>query len=86
MRRSFKEVILKSLRTREAWVIFFVLGIIMMNYPFMSIFNKAAFFFELPVLYLYLQLGWVISICVIFIFTKANHLTNGNDTEKGEHR
>jgi hypothetical protein len=38
----------------------------------------------MPLLYLYLQLGWIISIFVIFLFTKANHSTTRNDHHKGE--
>ncbi len=82
---TLKALLLKSLRTRESWVIFFVLGIIMMNYPFISIFNKPLSVLGFPLLYLYLQLGWLISIFVIYLFTKANHSANkGNDSHKGE--
>ncbi len=86
MRYRLKNALLHGIRTKESWVIFFILGIIMMNYPFISIFNKPVFFFSLPALYLYLQLGWIISILVIFIFTKANHLYDKeNNHKKGEH-
>ncbi|ACM21381.1 hypothetical protein Geob_3038 [Geotalea daltonii FRC-32] len=83
MRMKLKQLLLLSLRTRESWVIFFILGIIMMNYPFISIFNKPIYFFDLPLLYLYLQLGWLISIFVIFLFTKANHFADKNNNHKG---
>lgn len=84
MLMKLKTLLLQTLRTRESWVIFFILGIIMMNYPFLSIFNKPVYFFGMPLLYLYLQLGWIISIFVIFLFTKANHSTTRNDHHKGE--
>jgi hypothetical protein len=66
-----KSLLLQRLRLKESWVIFFILGIIMMNYPFISIFNKPASLFEFPLLYLYLVIGWFISIVVIVLFTKA---------------
>lgn len=84
MPMKIKNILLRSLRTRESWVIFFILGIIMMNYPFLSIFNKPVSFMDLPLLYLYLQVGWLVSIFVIFLFTKANHTTGKDNGHKGE--
>ena len=69
---QLKRILLTRLRFRESWIIFFVLGAIMMNYPFISIFNKPTRLFDIPMLYLYLQVGWVISIFVIWLFNKAN--------------
>jgi uncharacterized membrane protein len=66
-----KSGILRRMRLRESWVIFFVLGIIMMNFPFITIFNKSLRFQGIPLLYLYLVIGWLVSIIVIFFFTKA---------------
>ncbi|MBT0662752.1 hypothetical protein KI809_00410 [Geobacter pelophilus] len=68
---NVKKGLVRRLRLRESWVIFFVLGIIMMNYPFISIFDKATKFMGFPLLYLYLIIGWLISIVVIVLFTKA---------------
>jgi hypothetical protein len=76
--------ILKRLHIKEAWVIFFVLGIIMMNFPFIHIFHKPRILvFGSPVLFLYLYIGWFISIVVIYVFVKAIDLRGNN---KGEHR
>lgn len=79
IKRSMVKLI-HCLSLKESWVIFFVLGIVMMNYPFLGIFNKAANFFNIPLLYLYFYTGWLVSIVVIFIFTRVirNHPTNGN--------
>ena len=68
---KFRRSLLKRLRLRESWVIFFILGIIMMNYPFIHIFNKPDRFFAVPLLLLYLQGGWLVSIAVIYLFTRA---------------
>ena len=79
-----KRLLLTRLRLRESWIIFFVLGAIMMNYPFISIFNKPAQLFGIPILYLYLQLGWAVSIFVIWLFNKANDLSdNDRSPEEG---
>jgi hypothetical protein len=71
MRQDLKSSFFRRLNIKEAWVIFFILGIIMMNYPFIIIFNKPRLLFNLPVFYLYLYLGWLISICVIYLFVKS---------------
>lgn len=78
-REQLKHRFFSSLRLKESWVIFFILGIIMLNYPFLNIFNKATSIFGLPVLYIYLTAGWFISILVIYLFTKSI-----NNTEKRE--
>ena len=81
---QLKRLLLTRLRFRESWIIFFVLGAIMMNYPFISIFNKPAQIFSVPILYLYLQVGWAVSIFVIWLFNKANDLSdNDRSPEEG---
>lgn len=59
-----------SSQFKEAWVIFFILGIIMINYPFIHIFNKSDTLFGIPLLVLYFLLGWPLSILVIYLFTR----------------
>jgi len=72
--------LLQRLRLKESWVIFFLMGIIMMNVPFIGIFNKPVTLFGVPLLYLYLQLGWLVSILFISIFTKS--IDESDDGEK----
>ena len=84
MRNELKNKVLQRFRIKEAWVIFFILGIIMMNYPFIHIFHKPRILlFGMPVLFLYLYIGWFVSIVVIRLFVKAIDL-HGDDQE-GEH-
>jgi hypothetical protein len=66
-----KKNLLRRLRLRESWIIFFLLGIIMMNYPFIHIFSKPVKVFGFPLLYLYLIMGWAVSIVVIYLFVRA---------------
>jgi len=49
-------------------VLFFILGIVMLNYPFLHIFNKPVSVLGIPLLVLYLFIGWPISIGVIYLF------------------
>ena len=59
------------LSLKESWIIFFILGIIMMNYPFLHIFNKPVEILTMPLLFLYFFGGWAISILVIYLFTRS---------------
>lgn len=52
------------------WIIFFVLGLFMINYPFLSIFDKKVYFVNIPIIFIYLYIGWGISIIVVYIFSK----------------
>lgn len=60
-----------NFRIREAWILCFFLGIIMINTPFLQIFNKNVFFFDIPLMLLYLFIGWPISIFVIYLFIRC---------------
>ncbi|MBJ6727484.1 hypothetical protein [Geomesophilobacter sediminis] len=71
IRRQLREHIKRQLRLKDTWVILFVLGFIMMNYPFLSIFNKPVLVLDIPLLYLYLTLGWVISITIAYLFARS---------------
>ena len=50
MIHRIRKRILHRLQLRESWVIFFILGIIMMNFPFLHVFNKADTLFGFPLL------------------------------------
>jgi Na+-driven multidrug efflux pump len=75
--------IFHRLQLRESWVIFFILGIIMMSFPFLNIFNKPILLFGLPLLFLYFTVGWIISIIVIYLFMIASR-NDKEQTEKNE--
>lgn len=61
----------ESLKTTESWVIFFLLGVIMMNFPFITIFDKEESLGGYPLLFLYLHGGWLVSIIVIVLFVRS---------------
>jgi len=59
----------RKLPLKDAWVIWFILGVVMLNYPFMHIFNKSIMVFGIPLTILYFFIGWPISIFVIYLFS-----------------
>ncbi len=64
--------------SREAWILCFILGVVMLNYPFLHIFNKLTPIFGIPLLVLYFLVGWPLSILVIYLFSRT--LTNHGAT------
>ncbi|MDA8429222.1 MAG: hypothetical protein M0T70_08190 [Geobacteraceae bacterium] len=71
MLKRIRHRIMHRLQLRESWLIFFIMGIIMMNFPFLHIFNKSDTLFGYPLMFLYFTVGWAISIFVIYLFTLA---------------
>jgi hypothetical protein len=71
MLKRLRLKLLRRLQIRESWIIFFILGIILLNFPFLHIFNKPDTIFGIPLLLLYLFIGWAFSILIIYLFTLA---------------
>jgi len=71
MKNRIRHRILQRMQLRESWIIFFIMGIIMLNFPFLDIFNKADSLFGYPLLFLYFTIGWAVSIFVIYLFSLA---------------
>lgn len=72
----------RKLPLKDAWVIWFVLGVIMLNYPFLHIFNKNVLIFGVPLTLLYFFIGWPASIFVIYLFSV--YLGRHSDRETDE--
>jgi hypothetical protein len=53
-----------------------------MTFPFLHIFNKPIMLLGLPLLFLYLIYGWVVSIIVIYLFMIASRHENKPTDEK----
>ena len=79
MKTTVKEVAIRRLKLKDTWAVCFVLGFAMMNYPFISIFNKPFLPFGIPLLYLYLLFGWLFSIFIVYLFSRAA----AKDTDTG---
>ena len=82
--KRLRTQIIRRLQLRESWIIFFILGIIMMTFPFLHIFNKPVLLFGVPLLFLYLMAGWFLSIIVIYFFMIASRHENKSTDEKNE--
>jgi hypothetical protein len=82
--KRLRTQIIHRLQLRESWIIFFILGIIMMTFPFLHIFNKPILVFGVPLLFLYLMTGWLVSIIVIYLFMIASRHENKSTNEKNE--
>lgn len=82
---KLRHALLSRLSLRESWVIFFILGFVMINYPFIEIFNKPYRIFSIPLLYLYFIVGWAISIGVIHLFTRAIDQPEDEQDEGDQH-
>ena len=75
---------LRKLPLRDAWVIWFVLGVVMLNYPFLHIFNKDILIFGIPLTILYFYIGWPVSIFIIYLFSiyLGRHSENDSAADK----
>ena len=58
----------KENSVREAWILCLILGLIMINFPFVHIFSTERMIFGIPELVLYFFIGWPASIVVIWLF------------------
>jgi len=72
----------KTAKLRESWILCFLLGVVMLNYPFLHIFNKTSTHFGIPALILYLFIGWPVSICVIYLFSRIIANPDSSNQEK----
>ena len=52
----------------------FLLGVILFNYPILSIFNQEKFWFGIPMLYLYMFSAWLLLILLIGFVTRVTNL------------
>jgi hypothetical protein len=82
MLNQLRRIMLHRLQLRESWIIFFALGFILINFPFLHIFNKSDTIQGVPLLFLYFFVGWGISIFVIYLFTLAIGNSDARHTEK----
>jgi len=70
---------------REAWVLCLILGLVMINFPFIHIFNSFQPILGIPKLVLYFFVGWPASIAVIALFVHFSKRTHQSNTDKDDH-
>ncbi len=62
----------ESKQQNERLIVMFIIGVIALNYPLLSLFSKVKLIFGIPVLYLYLFVFWIIFIvCIAVIVEKT---------------
>ncbi len=62
----------ESKQQNERLIVMFIIGVIALNYPLLSLFSKVKLMFGIPVLYLYLFVFWIIFIvCIAVIVEKT---------------
>lgn len=66
---------------REAWVLCLILGLVMINFPLIHIFNTDRLIFGIPQLALYFFIGWPISIAVIWFFVRYTEKDSQDSSE-----
>lgn len=54
----------------------FILGVLLFNFPIISIFNVPYYVFTMPILFVYLFIVWVLFIILIMLITR-------NDPNRG---
>ena len=67
--------------TKEAWILSLILGVILINFPFIHIFNNDRSIFGIPPLVLYFFFGWPASIGVTWLFIRQVE-KESNDSDK----
>jgi hypothetical protein len=59
-------------RGRDVLVLLFVAGALLLNFPVLAVFNRAATVAGIPVLYLYLFGAWTAGIVAVFLVLRAS--------------
>lgn len=72
----------RSSPLKEAWILLFLLGVTMLNYPFLHIFNKDVQLLGFPLLFLYFMIGWPASILVVYYFSRHMRDDTSDESEK----
>ena len=67
---------------KEAWVLCLILGLVMINFPFIHIFNTDRLIFGIPQLILYFFIGWPLSIVVIWVFVRSMEASSSEKPSK----
>jgi hypothetical protein len=58
-------------RTRAWLLICFALGLLLTNYPFLTIFNQPLSLVGIPLLIVYLLGLWLLGVVILFVLAKA---------------
>ncbi len=70
---------------REAWILFMILGMVMINFPFIHIFDSDLSFIGIPRLVVYFMYGWPASIAVIWLFVRRLEKESRSEADMEHH-
>lgn len=62
-------------------IAFTILLVCLLNFPILSLFNKAIFVFGIPLIYVYVFIVWAIGIVVIGIVAESKNVEDQTDNE-----
>ena len=82
-RETLGALTVKSGRTGGFLVFLFVLGLLLLNAPLLSIFDKADYVLGIPVLYLYLFVMWAVLILLMALAIADASITQDPSGEAG---
>lgn len=75
-------------RQNERLIVMLVIGVILLNFPLLSLFSRIKLFFGIPVLYLYIFSVWVVFIlCLALVLEKPpfpSLISSSRKTEKSD--
>jgi hypothetical protein len=73
---------------RTSWLALSILYVVLFSFPLLQIFNRNTLVFGIPLLILYLLLGWLLFIWVIYRFSRRLGNSGGADDSgrKGEQK
>jgi len=69
----------------ELWALSLILGLGLLNFPFVEIFNTDRPLFGIPLLVLYFYCGWLLIIAVIYLFARRLQQGAHGDDEGDDH-
>ena len=61
-------------QSKESIIILFVVSALLLNYPFLDLFDRAWLPFGIPLLYLYLYLVWLVMIALLIVIVERSEI------------
>ena len=72
-------------QSKEALIILFIIGALILNYPFLHLFNQPWTLFGIPLLYLYLYLVWFVMIVLLIVIVERSAIEPPSEPEPPPH-
>jgi hypothetical protein len=72
-------------QSKEALIILFVIGALILNYPFLHLFDRPWTLFGIPLLYLYLYMVWFVMIVLLIVIVERSVIEPPHESELPPH-